>query len=41
MAKRILKSIYSFFEDLGRARAAGELARQGHYDEAKRLMISK
>lgn len=41
MAKRILKSIYSFFEDLGRARAAGVLAQQGRHEEAKRLMISK
>lgn len=31
------KKIWDFFEDIGRARAASELARAGKYDEARRL----
>lgn len=35
--KQFLIGILDFFEDLGRARAAAELARAGRYDEARRL----
>jgi hypothetical protein len=35
--KEIWESIVDFFEDLGRARAAAELARLGKYDEARKL----
>ena len=30
-----------FFERVGRARAVAELARQGYYEEAKRLMLDE
>ena len=33
------KNFIEFFERLGRARAASELARQGYYKEAKALML--
>jgi hypothetical protein len=39
--KNILKSIACFFEELGRARAAAELARAGKYEEAKRITAEK
>lgn len=35
--KNFWLSILEFFEDLGRARAASELARAGRYEEARRL----
>ena len=34
----MLKSIIEFFESIGRARAAAEFARLGHYDMAKTVM---
>ena len=36
--KELLKSLYCFFEALGRARAAGVFARQGDVATAKRIM---
>lgn len=33
------KNIIDFVERTGRSRAAAELARQGYYKEAKRLML--
>ena len=36
----ILNKTITFFERVGRARAASELARLGYQDEAKRLMIN-
>ena len=35
--KEIWESIVDFFEGLGRARAASELARLGKYEEARKL----
>ena len=35
---KIVKAIYNFLEDMGRARAATHLARQGDYAGARRLM---
>ena len=35
--KSVLASIYSFFESLGKARAAAELTRAGKYKEAQAL----
>ena len=37
---KILNAIYTFFEDIGRARAAHQLAVLGHYDAAKSIMIN-
>ena len=34
----IFKKTITFFERVGRARAAGHLASMGYHDEAKRLM---
>ena len=39
--KRFLKSVLCWLETMGRARAAGELARAGRYVEAKNLMSEK
>lgn len=36
---KVLNSIYTFFEDIGRARAAHQLAVLGHYDAAKKVML--
>ena len=36
----IFKKTITFFERVGRARAASELARLGYQDEAKRLMTN-
>ena len=36
---KILKSIYQFLEDFGRARAAMHLAAMGDREGAKRLMM--
>lgn len=36
--QKISSSILSFFESVGRARAAAELARNGHHRAAARLM---
>lgn len=36
--KKIWSAIVGFFDTYGRARAAADLARQGRYDEACRLM---
>lgn len=35
--KNFLRSLYDFFESVGRARAANELVRAGKYEEARRL----
>jgi hypothetical protein len=35
----VIKAIYNFFEDMGRARAATFLARQGDYAGAQRIMM--
>lgn len=35
---KFINSLYSFFESVGRARAAAELARQGKTQEANRLI---
>lgn len=39
MLTRILRSLFNGLEALGRARAAGILARSGRHIEAKRLML--
>ena len=39
--KKFWRSIYCFFEAIGRARAASSLARSGNYDMAKRIMMEK
>lgn len=36
----MLQSIINFFEVIGRARAAANCARLGHYDLAKKIMIT-
>jgi len=36
----MFNTIIEFFEALGRARAAATLARLGHYELAKQLMLS-
>jgi hypothetical protein len=36
--KTILKSIYNFLEDIGRARAATHLAALGDHEGARRIM---
>ena len=36
---RILKSIYNFLAEMGRARAATHLARSGDYAGARRIMM--
>lgn len=35
---RIVESLRDFFDSVGRARAAAELTRYGHYDAANRLI---
>lgn len=35
----MLKSIFSFFEAIGKARAASHLANHGYYDLAKGIML--
>jgi len=39
--KQFWKSVYCFFESLGRARAASSLARQGNYKLAQEIMAEK
>lgn len=39
--QRIVERITSFFESVGRARAAAELARLGHHKAAQRLILDK
>lgn len=39
--KQFLIRVVDFFESMGRARAASELARAGHYKEAQALMLKK
>jgi hypothetical protein len=39
--KNLLSTIYEIFESIGKARAAAELSRNGLYEEAKQLMLSK
>ena len=39
--KNVLLKVLEFFEDIGRARAAAELARAGKIKEARVLMTSK
>lgn len=36
--KNFLKTIYSFFQSLGEAKAASAMARDGQYKQAKDLM---
>ena len=38
---KALKSIYSFFEFMGRAKAAGVYARAGNYKAAQAIMTAK
>ena len=38
---KVLNSIYTFFEDIGRARAAHQLAVLGHYNAAKSIMLDE
>jgi hypothetical protein len=37
----IVKSIYNFLSDMGRARAASHLARTGDYKGAQKLMMAE
>ncbi len=39
--KSILKSIYDFFVEMGKAKAATALARTGNYEAAKHVMTEK
>jgi hypothetical protein len=39
--KKFWKSVYCFFESMGRARAASTFARQGNYKMAQRIMQEK
>ena len=39
--KQFLNALYEVLESIGRAKAAAHLSRQGLYDEAKALMLSK
>ena len=39
--KKFWKSMYCFFESLGRARAASSFARQGNYKLAQEIMSEK
>jgi hypothetical protein len=39
--KAFFHKIIDLLESLGRARAASELARSGHYKEAQALMLDK
>lgn len=36
--KRFFESIFNFLSDVGKARAAAELARAGYYKEAQEIM---
>jgi hypothetical protein len=36
---KLLKTIYSFFESIGQARAASYFARQGDYASARNIML--
>ena len=38
--KKIAVTVYSFFEHIGRARAAGVFARAGNFEAAKLLMVA-
>lgn len=37
----MFKRLVSWFEHIGRVRAASELARQGYHQQAKRLMCDR
>jgi hypothetical protein len=39
--KQFFNVIYEVLESIGRAKAAAHLSRQGHYEEAKALMLAK
>jgi hypothetical protein len=39
--KTFLKSVYSFFHEIGRTKAAAHLARVGKHDEALAVLNSK
>jgi hypothetical protein len=39
--KKILKSVYCFFEMMGRARAAAALSRQGQHELAKKIILER
>ena len=38
--KNFLKTIYAFFQAMGKAKAASAMARAGHHKEARDLMAS-
>jgi len=38
---KMFRNFISFFESVGRARAAAELSRQGYHKEAKALMLKE
>jgi hypothetical protein len=40
MVTKMFNTIIEFLEVMGRARAAATLARMGHYELAKQLMVS-
>lgn len=39
--KKLLTSMIAFLHELGKVRAASELARLGHYVEARAVLLSK
>lgn len=39
--KQFLNSLYQIAVSIGQARAAAAMARSGHYEEAKALMLTK
>ena len=39
--KSVMKTIYAFFESMGKAKAATALARMGNYEAAKHVMTEK
>jgi hypothetical protein len=38
--KKFLNAIYEMLESMGRIKAAAHLARQGHHEQAKALMLA-
>jgi hypothetical protein len=39
--KQFFNVVYEILESMGRAKAAAHLSRQGHYEQAKALMLAK
>lgn len=39
--KNFFCKLWCFFQDVGYARAASTLAREGRFDDAKRIMLTK